>query len=245
MYQAFVLTQEPAFAAAGVTNAASFASGISPGAIASIFGKYLSTVSGIVKADVAPLPRELANTSVLINGILAPLFAVANVNGQEQINFQVPFEVAGQTSASVVVNNSGSASQPVQVLVSTAEPGIFTFDGTNAAALHGANGSKITSSSPVARGETIVIYATGLGPVSASPGTGNPASRTTVSRTTHVVSVAINGLNADVAFSGLAPDFVGLYQLNAVVPAGAGSGSLPLIVAVDGITSPPAKIAVQ
>jgi len=245
MYRAFVLTQEPAFTAADVTNAASFASGISPGAIASIFGKYLSTVSGIVKAGAAPLPRELANTSVVINGIRAPLFAVANVNGQEQINFQVPFEVAEQTSASIVVNNGWSASQPLQVPLLMAEPGIFTFDGTNAAALHGANGSTITSSSPAVRGETIVIYATGLGPVSAGPGTGNAASRTTVSRTTNAVSVAVEGLNATVAFSGLAPDFVGLYQVNAVVPAGVRSGSLHLIMTVDGLASPPARIAVQ
>jgi uncharacterized protein (TIGR03437 family) len=81
--------------------------------------------------------------------------------------------------------------------------------------------------------------------VSASPGTGNPASRATVSQTTHTVSVAIGGLNAAVPFSGLAPDFVGLYQINAVVPAGAGSGSLNVIVTVDGTASAPAKIAVQ
>jgi uncharacterized protein (TIGR03437 family) len=245
MYRGFAPTQEPVFTAAGVTNAASFVSGLSPGAIATIFGTQLSRVNGVVKADSAPLPKELSNTSVAINGIQAPLFAVANVNGQEQINFQVPFEVAGQTSASIVVNNSFSASQPVQVPVLAAQPGIFTIDGTNAAALHGANASVITSSSPAAKSETIVIYATGLGTVSASPGTGNPASRTTASRTTHTVSVVVGGLNANVAFSGLAPNFVGLYQVNVVVPAGAGSGNLPLIVAVDGTASPPAKIAVQ
>lgn len=145
----------------------------------------------------------------------------------------------------VVVNNNGSTSEAVQVPVVAAHPGTFELDGTNAAALHAAGYQFITPSSPAAKGEKVLIYATGLGPVNSSPGTGNPASGTTSSRTTLTPSVTVGGVTAAVEFSGLAPGFVGLYQINIVIPDGAGSGSLDLIVSVSGIASTPVKLAVQ
>src|ERR1019366_6826276 len=83
----------PVFTAANVTNGASFRRGIVPGSIATLFGAGLSSVKGIARAAL-PLPRQLAGTTVTVNGIAAPLFALANVNGAEQINLQVPFEIA-------------------------------------------------------------------------------------------------------------------------------------------------------
>jgi uncharacterized protein (TIGR03437 family) len=223
--QTFTVTQAapappPVFTAAAVTNGASFAAGVSPGAIVTIFGTSLTkNVSGVVLADRLPLPTQLAGTSVQVSGTAAPLFAVANVNGQEQINLQVPYEVTGQSTASFVVNNNGVSSAAVVVNVAAAHPGIFTVDGKSGAILHGITSTLVTASNPAARGEVVVIYATGLGPVSPAPATGTAASSNPLSLTSAQPVVRIGGSNAPVLFSGLAPSFAGLYQVNVGVPA--------------------------
>ena len=83
----------PQFTAAGVTNGASFKSGISAGALITIFGVNLSNnVHGIAAFSQVPLPTTLAGAQVLINGSPIPLFDVININGTEQISAQAPFK---------------------------------------------------------------------------------------------------------------------------------------------------------
>jgi uncharacterized protein (TIGR03437 family) len=225
-------------------NGASFVSGISPGALATIFGKNLSSAQGVVLASSAPLPLELLTTSVTIGGIPAPIDVVANVNGQEQINLQVPLEVTG-SSAAVVVTNNAIASQPLTVNVLPAQPGIFTSDGTDAAVLHGVNNAAISSASPAAPGETIVIFATGLGPVSPALPTNTPAPGSPHSNSVLTTGVSMAGESAVVAFSGLAPGFIALWQVNAVVPMDAATGNLDLIVTVNNVASNTTKFPVK
>jgi uncharacterized protein (TIGR03437 family) len=191
------------------------------------------------------LPRQLLATSVTIGGVASPLIAVANVNGSEQINFQVPWETAGHASAQVVVTSNGVSSQPVQVTVHAAQPGVFTVDGMNAVALHGAKNQPISAASPAAKGEVIVLYATGLGPVTNQPATGNPASGAALSKTTLTTSVSIGSKDAAVSFSGLTPGYVGLYQINLTVPSNVDSGVQDLVVTANGAASKTVKIAVQ
>jgi uncharacterized protein (TIGR03437 family) len=58
--------------------------------------------------------------------------------------------------------------------------------------------------------------------------------------------VTIGGLTANVSFSGLAPGFVGLYQVNALVPAGVAAGSaVPVVISMGGATSNTVTVAVQ
>ena len=71
-------------------NAASHQQGVAPGMIATIFGTGLTRgVNGILQASTSVLPYSINGTSVLVNGVPAPLFAAANVKGQGQINFEV------------------------------------------------------------------------------------------------------------------------------------------------------------
>jgi uncharacterized protein (TIGR03437 family) len=231
----------PVFTAANVTNGASFRRGIVPGSIATIFGVGLSSVDGISKAGL-PLPRKLAGTAVTVNGIAAPLFAVANVNGAEQINLQVPFEIAGQATAQIVVTSGGVASQPVQVDVWPAQPGVFTSDGFTGAILHGTTYAPVTAADPAAKGEVVLIYATGLGDVINPPATGATSD---AERTVVPAEVAIGGTPALVSYSGLAPGFAGLYQLNVTVPADAPSGATLVVVTARGAVSQPVGLALQ
>jgi uncharacterized protein (TIGR03437 family) len=233
----------PAFAAAGVVNAASYEAGISPGGIAALFGSGLTPASGIVMGG-NPLPRELLGASVQVNGIAAPLFAIASANGHEQINFQVPYEIPAGGKATVVVVNNGAASLPVEVDVLPAQPGIFTTDGVRAAALHGVGLAPITAENPASPGEIIVLYGTGLGPVENPPGTGVLAPQSPLSHVSVPPLVTIAGQDAAVGFAGLAPLFAGLFQLNVRVPAGVAAGDRAVVISSGGRSSKSAAVAV-
>lgn len=238
---------------AAVTNAASFVRGLVPGGIVSIFGTNLSNVSGIVAADKTPLPTEISGTRVMVSGFAdsglttsaAPLFAVANVNGQEQINLQIPWEVVGSgcyVSAPdgcdvtvVVINNGVSSNRVVLNAWADAQPGIFTVDGIYGAILHATTGQLVTASTPAARGEVVSIYATGMGPgFRPLPATGVPASADPLSIDLGTPPVTVGGLRAKVLFSGLAPGFVGLNQINVQIPTNVSSGSQDFIVSSGG-----------
>jgi uncharacterized protein (TIGR03437 family) len=176
--------------------------------------------------------------------MLAPLFAVAGFAGLEQINFQAPWELAGQPAASVVVENNGVASPPIQVTVLTAQPGVFTVDGTVGIFIHSGTGELVTAQNPATKGEILVAYLTGLGPVTNQPPTGFAAG-VPLSETTNTPVVTMGGVNATVKFSGLTPSLVGLYQINVEVPLLAPSGNLDVVVQVAGQTSKTVKLSVQ
>jgi hypothetical protein len=58
--------------------------------------------------------------------------------------------------------------------------------------------------------------------------------------------VTIGAISAPISFSGLAPGFVGLYQVNAQVPANASTGNaVPAVVSIGGVTSNSVTIAVE
>lgn len=223
----------------GVVNAASFVSGgLVPGGMATLFGSNLTSGTGINLASSVPLATELLNTSVTINQALrAPIFAVDNVNGQQQINFQVPWELAGESSAVLQVVNNGAASLPVTVPVLAAQPGVFAYtvgSDTFAVVLH-ANFQLADSAHPVSGGETVLVYCTNLGAV--SPSIADGAAGTGNEITVATPTASIGGVAAPVSFHGTAPGFVGLYQLNVQVPMGLDAKNQPLIISVGDASS--------
>jgi uncharacterized protein (TIGR03437 family) len=234
----------PTITSAAFTNAASFATGGSPGAIATLFGTHLTrNLTGIVQNAGVPLPATLAGTSVTVGGKTAPIFNVVNLNGQEQISVQIPIDAAPGAAVPVVLNN-GTGSATVQINLTAAQPGIFTIDGTQAAALH-ADFSLVSAAQPAAAGETVIVFCTGLGAVNPAVITGAAASSTVLSSTAAAYTATIAGLNAPVAFSGLAPGFVALGQVNLAVPSGAPSGLQDLALTGGGGTSNVVKIRVR
>lgn len=180
-----------------------------------------------------------------VNGFAAPLFAIANINGQEQINLAVPYEVAGQAIATWVVNNNGAASAGVDTSVLPAHPGIFTVDGRSGTILHGADFTLVSASSPAGKGEAVVLYAAGLGPVSPAVATGAAGLASPLSLTTVVPVVTVGGARAQVLFAGLSPGLIALYQVNIVIPLGAPSGELDVVIQVGDQVSQAVKLVVR
>jgi uncharacterized protein (TIGR03437 family) len=226
----------PSFVEAGVVNGASFVSGgVIPGEIATIFGSNLTSSTGINLAASLPLPTDIENVSVTVNGVPAPLFAVDNVNGQQQINFQVPWKT--QFIAKIQVSNRGAASSIVFVPVPVSQPAVFNYSAGGevfGAILH-SNFHLADTADPAKAGETVLIYCTGLGyvsgalPVDGVAATGQPTMQTP--------TVTIGGANAPVSFSGLAPGYVGLYQINAQVPTGLAAQNQPVVINIAGTQS--------
>jgi uncharacterized protein (TIGR03437 family) len=234
----------PQFTSGSVTNSASYAVGGSAGALGTLFGQHLSVgLSGVAQASAIPLPTTLAGTSVTVNGTPAPLLAVVNAGGSEQINFQVPWEVAGQSTVQVTVNNGVSSNTPVSVAITEAQPGIFEVDSAPDGAITHVGGALVTAADPAAPGEVVVMYATGFGPVNPTVPDGQAPSG--LSYTSLQPTITIAGLPTTVDFSGAAPYFVGLTQLNITVPTNAPSGSNDLIVSVNGVAGNTVKIQVQ
>jgi uncharacterized protein (TIGR03437 family) len=230
---------------AAVTNAASFAAGfVAPGEIATLFGNSLTSATGINLTSSLPLPTEFLDVAVHVNGSPVPLFAIDNVNGQQQINFQVPWEVANQTTATIEVLRSGVVSQSATVPVVAAQPGIINYSsgGNNFGVILHANYQLADIGHPVQAGETVLIYCTGLGVVHSPPADGAAASGQTTIATP---VVTIGGISGAVPFSGLAPGFVGLNQVNVVIPQVVPSGNQPVVLKMGSAASPPVLIPVE
>lgn len=239
----FAKIVSPIPAVGAVTNGASFAAGsITAGEIATIFGTNLTSASAINLSPSLPLPTDFLGVSVKVNGTAAPLFAIDNVNGQQQINFQVPWNVANQ--ATIQVENDGVLSAGIVVPVVVAQPAVFSYSSggkTFGAILH-SNFQPVDANHPAVIGETVLIYSNGLGAVKPEPVAGTAANG---QATVATPSVTIGNLAAKVTFSGLAPGFAGLNQINAVIPAGVPAGNQPVIVKVNGAPSPPVLLPIS
>lgn len=245
-----VMAQTPVISAGGVANGASFGlapnAAVTPGSLISVFGTNLA--SSTASADTVPLSNSLSGVSVTFNGTPAPLNYVCHlcVGGiGDQLNIQLPWEVQGTTAQVVVTQGTGS-STPVGVALAQFNPGIFSVNnGTGLAiaffvdgALAGPSGSiPGLTTHPAKAGDTLQILATGLGPVD-SPIADGANSLDKLRNTVTQPTVLIGGASAQVAFSGLSPQFVGVNQVNAVVPAGAQTGNaVPLQMQIGGLTT--------
>ncbi|HLK18341.1 MAG TPA: hypothetical protein VKT81_05265 [Bryobacteraceae bacterium] len=215
--------------AMAVANAASGQAGITaPGSIISIYGSGLA--QSTMSASGIPLPSSLAGASVTIGGISAPIFYASPV----QINAQVPYQVPiGTTTVSV---KSASSTITVQSVA----PGLFVTAQGQAAALN-QDGSANGPANGAAAGSVLSLFLTGLGAVDHPVATGTAASASPLSHVTGKVSATLGGESAAVSFAGLAPGFVGLYQVNVRVPQ-TGAGNQPVIVSVNGVASNSAGI---
>ena len=160
----------PAIGTNGVANAASYATRISPGALAAVFGSGFGTAT-YQADDGFAWPTSANFVSVKVNGVLAPLYFVSPL----QINFQVPWATptTGTVNVAVVVN--GGSSNTAAVAVGTAAPGLFYDPASGAAIVQNTPDYSLNGpSNPAPAGSTIVAYLTGSGPVSPAVKTARP-----------------------------------------------------------------------
>jgi uncharacterized protein (TIGR03437 family) len=213
-----------------VLNAASFLPGVSPGGLATVFGQNLTTVNGSVLANTNPLPTSLAGVEVDVNGVPAPIFSVAFANGEDQISFQVPYHTdTGPNAAVIDVFDFGAHVASIISDSFIEDPGIFAYGSNSyAVAVRSFDGSLIGPDNPAAPGETIVLYVTALGPLSIDLRDGFGAPSNPLAYTIDPFDVLVDGEPCRVLFSGLGPGFVGLYQLNLVLPPDLPRGNLQI-----------------
>jgi uncharacterized protein (TIGR03437 family) len=218
----------------GVVNGATFAPNqpLAPGAIVSLFGSQLA--HSVAGATQTPLPKELASTKVMIGGVEAPLFFVS----WGQINFQVPNEVAAGTTTVQVVRG-GQTGNRISATVAGLTAGLFrlnpVFLGEYGAILNASQGNNFPiprdlaaslgiNGAPARPGDVITIYATGLGAVAPAVPTGQVApSQEPLARSVELPTVNFFGRfllprRQVPSFVGMAPGFVGLFQINVAVP---------------------------
>jgi uncharacterized protein (TIGR03437 family) len=230
----------------GVVNAASFevGPGIVPGSYVSIFGTALSDT--ISNANGVPLPLAISETSVSFVVPSASLSLPGRLlySAPQQVNVQVPWELSGQATVQIRVNVGQTSGHIYTAQVAQYSPAIYVTDQQTAAALDEGNHA-ITGSNPAARGRRVQLFVNGLGAVDHPPPDGTPAPVTPLAHTLAPVTVTVGGRSATVEFSGLAPDFPGLNQVNFIVPPDAPTGSQPVVVTIGSASSPPVNLPVQ
>lgn len=217
----------------GVGNAASsapFTAFVSPGEFLTLVGTGIGPATPA--AASVPFPKNLSGVQVTINDIQAPIYYVS----ANQINVVVPYDTT-QSVAQIQVTNNGANSNVVTVFTGMTSAGVFTepVGGiSDAAALH-PDYSLIDESSPAQVGETVAVYLAGMGAVSNQPADGaaapsSPLADTTATPAVYLYDSAGNVGTPTIDFSGLAPGFAGLYQINFTIPTGLVLGDASLEV---------------
>lgn len=217
-----VLGQTPT--AQTVVNAASFEALLSPGVMAAVFGQNLS--NGSCSASSAPLLTTLCDARVLVGDKAAPLAFASST----QLTIQVPVELS-PGPAQVLVEVQGRRSAAVGLTLLSHSPGIFTVEGNSRPAAVKQGGAPVSEQNPATPGETVIVFAAGLGPTNPTAATGAPSP---VASTTTQPRLTIAGQAAEIFYSGLTPGFVGTYQVNLRVPASLAEGTHPLILEIGG-----------
>ncbi|HUS08718.1 MAG TPA: hypothetical protein VMZ52_20610 [Bryobacteraceae bacterium] len=227
---------------------------IAQGGIVAAFGEQF-TAAPPTSASKLPLTTELNGTRVFVNGQPAPIF----YSSYKQVNFQIPFDAAlGQ--GTVRVDREGQAGNLVSINIVRGAPRILLSglkeygivlneDQTYAMPV-----TPGVPSHPAKAGSALVIYALGLGPATpavlsgeASPGAEPLARVSTTSRVFFGGGLfSDRNVEAKPFFVGLAPNFVGLYQINVIVPDSSPTGpEVTLKVGGDDGASNSVKIAIE
>jgi uncharacterized protein (TIGR03437 family) len=219
-----------------VVNAASFQPGfpLSPGVYGSAFGDFASVgVTTSTLPDAVPFPTILSGVEVFVDGVAAPLSFV----GSGQINFivpkntpteRVPFRIA---VSSATVHEGTLDIFPVSPALISSSPG----DPTKPGAVLNQDNSRNTQTNPAQRGQIVQIFGLGAD-FSELPDDGAAAPTDRLIRTSSDPQVFVSVAEADLQFSGLAPNLVNAWQINVTVPNQPFvTGQVPIVAYVQGI----------
>ena len=148
---------------------------------------------------------------------------------RDQVNAQLPAELpeSGRQALQVMVGDQTTAAQ--SVTLQPAAPGVFTVhqSGQGQGVIVDTNFQLVDANRPARAGDVVAIFCTGLGVTDPPVPSGQAGNG---QRVAAQVTVTIGGREARVSFAGLAPGFVGLYQVNVEVPAGLPAGNHEVLV---------------
>ena len=229
---------QPSIAAVG--NSASYdTSAVAPGEIVVIYGSNLgpSALAGAqLTASGGYLSNTVENVRVLFNGVPGPIVYVS----AGQVAAIVPYYTGLSNTAAIQVEVQGVRSAAVSVPVTGAVPGIFAGDGSGRAKRGRLNQdlSLNSAANPAKAGDIVVLYATGEGQTMPS-GVDGRLAEGLLPVPSGACAVTIGGIAASITYCGAAPYLTsGLLQINAKVPSAVASGNAPVLLSINGISSP-------
>lgn len=225
-YDAWV--SEPRLSA--VASLADGSEPVAPGALVSVSGSNLS-LSQHVTGGI-PLPTILGESCLTVNGIPIPMTLISPA----QINAQLPFLLAGD--ATMTLRSPAGVSNNLTFTVFAAAPSVFRTAAAIPTVVRALNGELVTPSNPVHPEDWLVIYATGLGVTTPLVDAGQPAPFDPLASALIRPEVTLGGEPLGVAYAGLVPGQVGVYQINVFVPYWVPLGwQMPLTISQAGSTT--------
>lgn len=203
---------------ASVTNGASYAATISPGAIVAIFGQNLgpATLAGGTVSSSGMVQTSAGGTRVLFDGTPAPVLYTR----ADQVGAVVPYVSALKPTTHVQVEYLGSRSEAVEIPVSAVGPAIFSAgaSGAGQAAVINQDGSFNSVAHPAPRGSIVTIFCTGEGQTS-PPGVDGKIADQILPTPLAPVSAQIGNIPVNPAYAGAAGAAVaGALQVNIKIP---------------------------
>ena len=238
----------------GVVDNGTFGAGdpVARGDVTVVLGEQLS-FDPLTVGKAPPLATKIGGARVLVNGAEAPMY----YSSYGQLAFQMPMEAPLGPNV-VQVERDGQKGNQVSVEVADLAPRLLRIGIEDFGAVVNPDYSIAMPSSyqigvpvrPARVGETITIYAIGLGPTDPPVPTGAPApSSEPLARLVKGAVLnfggGIGGVSATPLFAGLTPTYAGLYQINVTVPAGAPKGNVSVTLAMPGAASNAVRIAVE
>ena len=208
--------------------------GVSPGNLVILSASGIArNVNGAAVANllVGRLPIEFKGLSVEFRSggksLYAPIYWIVKDGNTEEALIQVPYEITG-ASVDVNVSIDGIATLVTGVPVTPLSPGIIedTIDGRRAAIVIRSDGLVVTKATPARRGETVRMYAIGLGqstPIAETNRVGRPDQKVTAT-----IAVGIDNAGVEVVEAKLAENLIGIYEVFFKIPADAQLGDRPL-----------------
>jgi uncharacterized protein (TIGR03437 family) len=206
-----------ALAASDVVNAATFTPDLAPGSLAAVFGGALAAQAGGSRVEVGGQEARIASAS------------------EFRLNVEIPPGLAAGQHTLTVQSPYGRAEVPITLRA--VAPYIFIDAAATRASVVNADGRFNSANTPAARGETLSIYATGLGAVMAA-GELLPVEKPVVA--------VIQGVEVPVSFAGLSQELPGVYVVNVRIPTDLAPGlSLSLRIRSDGVESNAVEVSIR
>jgi uncharacterized protein (TIGR03437 family) len=219
-----------------------------PGAWIEVHGSNLATSTrSWATSDFtgSNAPTMLEGTQVSIAGQNAVLSYISPA----QINAQVPLMVA-PGSQNITVTSPSGTSPAYGITLNAAQPGLCqgVSVGGNpyaAAVVNGTSTYILPATAPVSGiafrparpGETISFFGNGFGPVTPSPAQGQFVAQS--DQLTTPLLVFFGQTQTTVSYAGYAPGYIGLYQINVVVPDIPDSDLVPVTFALGDFAGAP------